>query len=267
MFLLGRQITSSASTIREAHNIALVIIAGLSLPVFIWWVGRQERLGRPAIIPNSVWRKTEFTCVCIAVFLTWSMFNAYGYWCTLFFQIIQDLSPLQTALRFLPLVITGFLTNIFAGLFIHKIPAIVMVLVGGIFSAVAPLLFATQNPSWTYWAAGFPAMCLSVISSDLLFNISNLVITASFSAEDQALSGGVFNTVAQLGNAIGLAVTAVIASAATSSADSKSSVTALEGTLKGYQAALWACFAAAAVSTLVGILGLRKSGKVGLKKD
>jgi hypothetical protein len=57
------------------------------IPVFIFWVGRQERLGRPAIIPvsyiycanailtlirqNSLWRNTAFTAMCLAVFFTW----------------------------------------------------------------------------------------------------------------------------------------------------------------------------------------------------
>ena len=84
-------------------------------------------------------------------------------------------------------------------------------------------------------------MCLSPISSDVLFNISNLVITASFPANEQALAGGIFSTVSQLGNSVGLAVTAMRASAITSGAENGSDHVASE--LKSYQAAFWAYFA------------------------
>lgn len=59
-------------------NIALLIIAALLIPFFIAWESRQERLALPAMLPNSVWRSTEFSVVCVTVFLVWSWFNAYG---------------------------------------------------------------------------------------------------------------------------------------------------------------------------------------------
>lgn len=250
----------------KPENIVLVAIAGLLVPAFILWVGRQERLGRPAIIPNSVWRKTEFSSICVTVFLTWAMFNAFGYWCTLYLQELQGISAIQTSLRFLPLVVVGFLTNLAAGLLVDKVHAAVLVVVGCIFSAASPLLFAVLSPNWIYWAAAFPAMCFSPISSDLLFNVSNLVITATFASDGQALAGGVFNTVTQLGNSVGLAVTAVLASAVQKSAMERGE-TEDEARLTGYRAAFWLCFAAAVVSCFTASFGLRKSGKVGLKKD
>lgn len=62
----------------KSENIVLLVIAALLIPFFIVWENRQERLALPAILPNSVWRTTEFTVVCVKVFLVWSWFNAYG---------------------------------------------------------------------------------------------------------------------------------------------------------------------------------------------
>lgn len=59
-------------------NIVLLVIAVLLLPFFTFWEGRQERLGRPAMLPNSVWRRVDFTVVCVVVFLVWSYFNSLG---------------------------------------------------------------------------------------------------------------------------------------------------------------------------------------------
>jgi MFS family permease len=259
-------ITSSTSTIRHPPNVALLSISVALIPAFIFWVGRQERLGKPAIIPNSIWRNPEFTSVCITVFLTWAMFNAFGYFTTLLFQDVQHISATQTSLRFLPMVVMGFVTNILTGFLVDKLPASILVLVASLLSAVSPAVYATLSPKSSYWVAAFPAMCLSPVSSDLLFTVSNLVITANFRPNEQALAGGVFNTISQLGNSIGLAVTAMIASSVTMGAKNGNAANS-QTALDGYRAAFWMCFAAALVSSLVSSIGLRKSGKVGLKRE
>lgn len=259
-------ITSSTTTIHNAPNIALLALSTCLIPTFVFWVGRQEKLHRPAVIPNSIWRKTDFTAICITVFLCWAQFNAFGYFVTLFIQDIQHVSALQTSLRFLPLVIVGFGTNMIAGYLMDKVSASVLVRITSLLSAAAPLLFATASPSWTYWAAAFPALCLSPIACDVLFNVSSLVITATFRKNEQALAGGVFTTVSQLGNSIGLAVTAMVASSVTIESASGKKPTEPQAVLNGYRAAFWLCFAAAAVSCVIGSFGLRRSGKVGLKK-
>lgn len=105
-------VTANYTRIGDPQNIAMLAIAISLIPGFIFWMQRQERLGRPAIIPNSLWRKTAFTTVCIAVFLTWGAFNSLQFLTTLYFQRVQGVSALQASLRFLPMVITGIATNI-----------------------------------------------------------------------------------------------------------------------------------------------------------
>jgi len=258
-------ITSSASTIHHPPNIALLALSGALMPSFVFWVGRQERLGRPAVIPNSIWRKTAFTSICITVFLCWAQFNAFGYFVTLFIQDIQHVSALQTSLRFLPQVVFGFATSMVNGYLMDKVSASILVLITSLLSAASPLLFAIQSPTWTYWAAAFPALCISPIATDVLFNVSNLVITSSFKKNEQALAGGIYATVSQLGNSIGLAITAMVASSVTMESARGKPADPI-AVLKGYRAAFWLCFAAAVVSCGIGSFGLRRSGKVGLKK-
>lgn len=72
------ELTYSGSVMHKPENIVLLVIAVLLIPIFVVWEGRQERLALPAMLPNSVWRSTEFTVVCVTVFLVWSWFNAYG---------------------------------------------------------------------------------------------------------------------------------------------------------------------------------------------
>lgn len=57
----------------------------------------------------------------------------------------------------------------------NKISAGWLPFTGGLLGAISPVLFALQDLTWSYWRVGFPAMVLSVVSTDLLFEISNLV--------------------------------------------------------------------------------------------
>ena len=105
-------VTANYSRLRDPHNVAMLVIAVTLVPAFLTWMQRQERLGRPAIIPNSLWKNTAFSTVCIAVFLTWGTFNSMQFLTTLYFQRVQGISALEASLKFLPMIITGVATNI-----------------------------------------------------------------------------------------------------------------------------------------------------------
>ena len=95
-------LTASTSEIKDTANIVILSIAVALVPLFIFWVGRQERLGKPAIIPNSLWKNLAFTCVCLAVFLTWAAFNSFGYFASLLYHppILRASQPLTHKTQF-----------------------------------------------------------------------------------------------------------------------------------------------------------------------
>ncbi|KAI9797223.1 MAG: hypothetical protein M1835_001579 [Candelina submexicana] len=258
-------VTASSSKLRSPTNIALLTLALLLLPIFVLWVSRQERLSRPAIIPNSLWRNTVFTCICITVFFTWAVFNAYQYFITLFFQKVQGLSAIQTSIRFLPMVFSGCVTNVGTGFLVQRISANVLVVVAVGVTSISSLLIALANTNWPYWYAAFPATLLSPIGADVLFTVSNLLITSVFPTRTHGLAGGVFNTLSQIGNSVGLAVTAIIASSVTKGEFGNKETP--EALMKGYRATFWACFAASVAMLGVSGWGLRRIGKVGLKTE
>jgi MFS family permease len=104
------------------------------------------------------------------------------------------------------------------------------------------------------------------LSTDVLFTVGLLVISAVFPSHTQARGGAVFNTCAQLGASIGFTITSVIANSKTaaSSDGDKMSPNAL---LAGYRDVFWAMFAWMVFVCLVGVLGLRRVGKIGMKQD
>lgn len=64
--------TSDIAYIRQGTNVALLSLSLALVPAFIFWVGRQERLGKPALIPNSIWNK-EFTSICLMILLSFAV--------------------------------------------------------------------------------------------------------------------------------------------------------------------------------------------------
>jgi hypothetical protein len=87
------------------------------------------------------------------------------------FQEVQDLPPIQAAIRFLPNVIIGIILNIATGLLVHRLHANHLVLVTTILSAGSPLLLAIINPQWSWWYCAFWAVLLGPLSADGMSSI------------------------------------------------------------------------------------------------
>ncbi|KAM0355036.1 hypothetical protein ACHAPU_000886 [Fusarium lateritium] len=273
-------ISSSYKRLDDPVNIALLTVALVLLAAFPFWMDHQVKNGKPALIPNGLWKNRSFTAVCISVFLCWASLNGIEYFTTLYFQKVQGLSALQSSLRFLPHVIMGLAVNIVTGILIAKVNVRTLAVVSALITMVAAPLMATVDVGENYWLAPFWAMFLSPVNPDgechvliitdklltlaVLFTVSNLVISDAFPPEMQSLAGGVFNEVAQFGNSVGLAITAAIAASVTE----HSKITASEEALmKGYRAAFWTIFASCSTVTIVVWVGLKQGGIVGRKQD
>ncbi|KAK3358400.1 integral membrane protein [Lasiosphaeria ovina] len=251
-------------SLRRPENVVLLVGAVGLLGTFPWWMGRQERRGRPALIPNRLWRNAAFTSVCVSVFFCWAALNGIEYFSTLFFQQIQGLSPLQSSIRFLPHVLMGAVVNILMSYLISRVKVSTLVVLSAVVTLVAPPLMATVKVDANYWHAPFWAMLLSPANPDVLFTVSNLVISDAFPLEFQSLAGGVFNEVAQFGNSAGLAIMGAIAASVTEHSREADHTAAL---MEGYRAAFWTIFACCAVVLVVSLVGLRNAGTVGKKRE
>lgn len=264
--MITRLISEETAKIREPVTIALLTTAVALIPSFIFWVGRQEKFGRPAVIPNSLWRNRIFSVICIGVFIVWGVFNGIESYLTLFFQDVQKISAIQTSIRFLPGPVSGAIANVVMGLIVHRVRADWAVMVGVALTSIGALLMCIIQPQWSYWACAFWAVFLNPVGADALFTVSNLVITSVFPGKTQALAGGVFNTIAQIGKSVGLATSAVIAASITehSAYREKESPMAL---MEGFRAAFWYLFALSVMTGLLFTWGLRGIGKVGMKRE
>ena len=72
---------------------------------FVVWELRREARGQSVLLPMSMWTQpgAKMGPVILLVFFGWWGFNTLGYFAPLFFQEVQSLSPLQTAVRLVPM--------------------------------------------------------------------------------------------------------------------------------------------------------------------
>ena len=92
------------------------------------------------------------------------------------------------------------------------------------------------NPRWSYWAFAFPAVFMNPIGDDAFFTVSKLLILSVFPTRTQALAGGVFNTIAQIGKGVGMTLSVLIADSITAHSTLKGK-NSPEAHMEGYRAA------------------------------
>ncbi|BAE56633.1 unnamed protein product [Aspergillus oryzae RIB40] len=204
--------------------------------------------------------------VCITVFLVWGTLNASEQLTVLYLQDVRGTSTLTASLYFMLAPVCGLLMNAAIGLSFPYLKSSIAVPAGCLLSGIAPLLLATlcgvDGPG--YWRGVFQAMALNSLGADLVYTIAKLVITDSFPAKTQALAGGVFNMLAQVGKSVGIATSALIARQITSQMDHAESATAM---LKGYEAGWWYNCGLGFVSVAVSFGGMRSVKVIEIKRD
>jgi ATP/ADP translocase len=179
--------------LKKAYNLFLFIFAIALIPAFVFWVQRQERLRRPALIPNSLWKNAAFTTTCVAVFFTWAVFNSFQYFSALYFEQVEGVTALQASLRFLPMIFVGAMTNIVCespctsrinanqhvnnaqvtGFLVETIDVRHLVSFSAAITVASSLLMALVTPEWGYWKGPFIAMLLSPLHPDGTYPFRN----------------------------------------------------------------------------------------------
>ena len=85
LLTLNRTLSGAVSNIRHPASIALLVLSVALVPSFILWERRREALGLSALIPNSLWKNTVFTSVCLTVLLSNAVVNAMENYCSLLY--------------------------------------------------------------------------------------------------------------------------------------------------------------------------------------
>lgn len=244
----------------------LIVISLLLIVAFVFWQRHLERRAdptRPPLMKVSIWKNKRFAAAQIIMFCFFGSFNTYLVYATYLYQDYLHLSVIQTTLRFIPTGVVGFLTAFASSQILTRINGIYILIFGTACLAIATLLFAVGiPPQYTYWAWGFPAMCLSVFGADTVYPCLTLFTVQSLPPENQAIGGGIVNAVGQLGRALMLAIAVAIQTSVEKRQAGRGEAEAL---LRAYRAVEWFNTGVAIVAISVAVVAFRGAGKVGKK--
>jgi len=249
----------------------LIVVSLLIIAAFVTWQWYLEtRTSRPPLMKVSIFKNTQFSAALVIMGLFFSSFNNFLIYATFYFQDYQQLSTLQTTLRFLPTGIAGAIVAAIVAPLLSRIPTQYFLLFGNLAVSLASLLFAVPiDPRTTYFAYGLPAMVLSVMGADTTWPSLTLFTSHCLSPQDQALGGALINAVGQVGRSIGLAIsttaqTAVMARERNVPVQKVGEVKPWdEPSLLGLRAANWTTFALGICSLLVVAVAFRGTGIIG----
>ncbi|KIY53663.1 putative efflux transporter [Fistulina hepatica ATCC 64428] len=251
------------------YIIALLIVGVFLMVVFIFWQRYLENLhslpepprGRlipPPIMKVTLWKRSHwrYAGIMTIVLFNWSAFMGLQFWTMLYYQDYMGFTPIATAVRLLPQFVTGIILNIFVAFVVARLPVVYLLAGGTLITSIAALLFALVEPEVTYWAFGFPSTVLSVFGADFVFAAGTLFVAKVSLPQEQSVSGGLFQTMVQLGTSIGVTITTIVYDRVLPQGDP----------LKAYHSAQWAAFAFGIFASIISIALFRGVGVVGSKK-
>lgn len=174
-------------------------------------------------------------------------------------------TPLQLVAWFTPMALLGCILATAGGFILHLIPGTGLVILSGVASIIAPLLFALMPQGGNYFAWVFPSMICATIGIDISFGVTNifvcfwkhmvkkslaiatlthsLQITTQMPLRRQGLAGALINSILHLGIAFFLGF-----------ADVTAQETSTLGKKDSYKAVFWYEVACAGVSLAILVL-------------
>ncbi|KAK3687372.1 major facilitator superfamily-domain-containing protein [Podospora appendiculata] len=183
-----------------AHIIAMLVVGVLLLVLFVLW----ERVWPTPLMPPHIWKDRNFTFIILTCLPGFMSFISSQFWLSFFMQSLQKLSPLEVALHLLPQAIAGLIYNMIVGVLLHRVNNTLLLAIGSVAYVASNVLLSLMRPDSSYWAFVFPSLILSVVGADFQFNVANMYVMQALPSHQQALAGGIFNTLFRLGSAIAL---------------------------------------------------------------
>ena len=252
----------------------LIIVSILVIAIFVTWQWYLEtKTSRRPLMKISIFKNLRFSAALMIMLLSFASFSNFLIFATYYFQSYQGLSVIQTTLRFIPTGVVGVGTSIIMAQLLSRVRGNILLMWASSCVAISNMLFAVPIPTrTTYWAYGFPAMCLSVIGVDTIWPTLTLFASKCLPQEDQALGGALINAVEQLGRSIGPAIGTAIEMAVIAQemhvevqevGSTMQTAVGSMALLKGLRAADWVGVAYAVVAFGLVAFAFKGAGKVG----
>lgn len=187
-------------------------LAAVAAVLMIGFVVREATAAAP-LVPLRVFRSRSLTGANVAQLLSAAgMFGTF-FVGVLYAQHVLRYDALRIGLAFLPVtVVMGGMSLRYTDRLIARFGARRLVITGLALVATGLLLFARVPVDGHYLTDVFPSTVLLGLGGGLAFPALAALAMGSSTPDDAGLASGVFNTTAQVGSALGLAVLAALSS-------------------------------------------------------
>jgi MFS family permease len=168
------------------------------------------------MLPLSILAAPARRAAIAAMLLIGAILAGYVYFASLYMQKVLGFSPVATGLALVPSTVTVVLVSTLGTRRLLARFSIKSVLLAGLACMGAgQLLLAQITTGASYPAAVLPGLVLTAAGIGLALPTASIAITSGVQASDQGLAGALFTTSQQSGAAVGLAILATAAAAAT----------------------------------------------------
>jgi EmrB/QacA subfamily drug resistance transporter len=223
---------------------AAVVLAGAFLLV--------ERRADDPLVPVRLLRLPTVLGTDVTSFAASAIIAATPFFLTLYLQRVLDLTPVQTGFAFLPMALVVMATSALAARLAEPV-GVKPLLLSGLGALIAgSLLLSRVSVDGSYTSDVLPGMTLFAVGLALSYTTTTIGGTAGVSDDDQGVAGGLLNTANQIGGAVGLAVLATVAAAASDQGTGSADAALVAGLQDAFLAAL--VFAVIGVSTAITLI-------------
>ncbi|OHE91327.1 major facilitator superfamily transporter [Colletotrichum orchidophilum] len=219
-------------------QILVTLILGVALLVAAWYV--ESRVSANPLLPGDLFAPKSMKTLVAALFFAYGTFGLFLFYSSFYIETVLHMSPLLTAVWYVPLIVGGIMIGTVGGFTLHLLPGRVLLAISGTGNLLSVLLFAIMPDNPNYWAYVFPAMICGTIGIDITYTVSNVFITTNLPSHRQGLAGALINSLLFLGISFFLGIGDVVVGETTDL-----------GLKKSYQAAFWLATGVAAVALVL----------------
>jgi EmrB/QacA subfamily drug resistance transporter len=229
-------------------------LIGLALVLLAGFIAIESRTAHP-LMPFSIFRlRTLRGANIVGLLVGMSLFSMF-FFISLYLQQVLGYEPLKAGLAYLPLSGLIIVSAGVASSLVTRIGFKPTLVTGMLFVSAGLLWFSQVSaPGGSYVGdVLFPSM-LAAIGLGLAFVPVTIAAVTGTEPAEAGLASGLINTSQQIGGALGLAVTATVATAATTNAFESGERVRTVALTEGFQDAFLTCAGIALVGALLAAL-------------
>ncbi|UXI00394.1 MFS transporter [Photobacterium sp. TY1-4] len=164
-----------------------------------------ERHAKAPLLPPGFVREPNRIVGLIGILLASASMGLVTFLLSLFLQVQQNWTPLETAGAFIPYTLTLLLMNRAAGGIVSRLGPLKVTILGLLIGSIGLALLSGIHLQVTYISGLLPGIVALTIGTSMMFAGSAVLSTMNVPQQQAGLAGGVMNTAMELGPTFGLA--------------------------------------------------------------